>query len=152
MTIAIDRGVASNSGGDARHGAAILNARASRRDGNVPFDVRTTIGGKDRSRHDGRHEAGLRFNIATAATATATVRGIVRARSRGGVLDNRDYAAPVLSPLSAAPRQRARFPIARAIEVRLAGCDGVCATIRRRPAWKSSGSRPWDATFTPSAA
>jgi hypothetical protein len=108
----------------------ILNAAGFRVEtGNVPFDVRTTTGlvKIDHIMSAGTN-AGLRFNIADGSNGNSQPFGGIVARSRGGVLDNRDYAfAGALTSVRQRLVNELRFQIARRDqEVRSLDCDGPC--------------------------
>jgi hypothetical protein len=100
--------------------------------GNVPFDVRTTTGlvKIDHVMSAGTN-VGLRFNIADGSNGNSQPFGGIVARSRGGVLDNRDYAfAGSLTSVRRRLVNELRFQIARRDqEVRSldSSCDGPCA-------------------------
>lgn len=99
--------------------------------GNVPFDVRTTTGlVKIDHVMAGANSVGLRFNIADGTNGNSQPFGGIVARSRGGVLENRDYA---FAGAVASVRQRLvnelRFQVARRDqEVRSLdpSCGGPC--------------------------
>ncbi len=101
--------------------------------GNVPFDVRATTGlvKIDQVMTAGTNMA-LRFNMADGSNGNSQPFGGLVARSRGGVLDNRDYGFAG-SASSVRPRRvnELRFQIARRDqEVRSldAACGGPCLT------------------------
>jgi hypothetical protein len=100
--------------------------------GNVPFDVRTTTGlvKIDHVMSAGTN-IGLRFNIADGFNGNSQPFGGIVARSRGGVLDNRDYAfAGAVTSVRQRFVNELRFQIARRDqEVRSldSGCNGPCA-------------------------
>ena len=111
----------------------ILNARGFPVEtGNVPFDLRTTTAlAKVDHVMTGSTTLGLRFNIADGSHGNSQPFGGIVARSRGGVLENRDYALAG-SVSSVRPRlvNELRFQIARRDqEVRSLdpSCGGPCA-------------------------
>ena len=99
--------------------------------GNVPFDVRTTTGllKIDHVLTSG-HNLALRFNIADGTNGNSQPFGGIVARSRGGVLENRDYAfAGAVTSVRRRLVNEMRFQIARRDqEVRSLdpACGGPC--------------------------
>jgi Carboxypeptidase regulatory-like domain/TonB dependent receptor len=99
--------------------------------GNVPFDVRTTTGlvRIDHVMTAGTN-VGLRFNMAEGFNGNSQPFGGIVARSRGGLLENRDYAfAGAVTSVHRRLVNEMRFQIARRDqEVRSldASCNGPC--------------------------
>jgi hypothetical protein len=99
--------------------------------GNVPFDVRTTAGlvKIDHVMTAGSN-IGLRFNLADGFNGNSQPFGGIVARSRGGLLENRDYAfAGTITSVRRRMVNEMRFQIARRDqEVRSLdpACNGPC--------------------------
>ena len=99
--------------------------------GNVPFEVRTTTGFMklDHVMTGGANLA-LRFNIGDGHNGNSQPFGGIVARTRGGALDNRDYAfAGALSSVGGRVVNELRFQIAsrdQNVQSLDSSCDGEC--------------------------